>query len=53
MEKVKYQCVWTGKMYNSAEEAYKDPKCIGPLQPVGQGVKSFAKRGIFGTEVKR
>lgn len=47
--KIKYQCVFTGKMYDSEEEALKN--CDGPLQKVIQGVKRYPKKGFFGTRV--
>lgn len=51
MEKTRYQCIYTGKLYDSEEEALKDPKCIGPLQPFVQGKTGYAKRGFFGPKV--
>ena len=47
--KVKYQCAWTGKVYDSEEQAVKE--CDGPFQPFIQGYDRYPKRGFFGTVV--
>jgi hypothetical protein len=51
VEKVKYQCVYTGKLYDSEEEALE--KCFGPIQTIIMGVDRFPPRGFFGTKVWR
>ncbi len=50
-KRVRYQAVWTGKLYDSEEEAMRDT--IGPVQVVIQGVDRFPKKGFFGTKVWR
>ena len=48
---IKYQCVWTGKLYDSEEQALRE--CEGPIQPFLQGHDRYPKRGFFGTVVWR
>ncbi len=43
----RYQCFWTGKLYESQEKAATE--CKDPTQTVIQGVDSHWKKGIFGT----
>ncbi len=50
-KKMRYQCFWSGKMYDSQEKATAD--CKDPLQPVIQGVNSRWKKGFFGTVSKK
>lgn len=50
-KKVKYQCIWDGRLFNSEEEALN--KSFGPMQPFQEGHDKYPPKGFFGTVVWR
>ncbi|MDW5561767.1 MAG: hypothetical protein SA339_00965 [Methanomassiliicoccus sp.] len=46
-QKVYWQCVFTGKVYNTEEEAIN--ACEGPVQPFIKHYDRYPKKGFFGT----
>ena len=46
-EKIYYQTLWTGKVYNSEEEAIKADE--GPVQAFIKHYGRYPKKGFFGT----
>jgi len=46
-KRIRYQCAWTGKLYDSEAEA--EANCPGPYQAFEQGYDRYPKKGIFGT----
>jgi hypothetical protein len=50
-KRVRYQDTWTGKLYDTNEEAQKNS--TGPIVVVQQGIDMYPKKGFFGTKVWR
>jgi hypothetical protein len=46
-QKIKYQCVWDGRVFDSEEQALRE--CDGPIQAFIQNHDRYPKRGFFGT----
>lgn len=46
-KKIKYQCIWDGRLFNSEEEALN--KSFGPMQPFQEGHDKYPPKGFFGT----
>jgi hypothetical protein len=50
-QRLRYQDTWTGKLYETDEEAQKNSQ--GPIQVVIQGVDMYPKKGFLGTRLPK